>query len=318
MRNKTLLSVLVSVGTSVVLMACGDSSATSAPPATPPPPPPETTVTASVTPPPAAPEPPPPAEWVDDTASTEGVRDHHRHHHGGVAQYILLSLDSLGLSPEKKAQIETIKAELTTRTAPAREAQKTFLFALSDGIAAGKVNKGKVDAALAQVARATIAAHDASADAFNQLHQVLSPEERSALVDKVQAHWGVWRSVNVDEEVGSRDKGGRLAHFAEEESLTPEQVEKIGTGLHAGKPDARWHVDPAEMEQFVKTFTSAFASDSFDAKTVTGGGAITGRLATAGNARLAHFFEVATPVLTPEQRTNAAQHLRERAELHHA
>ena len=318
MRNKTLLSVLVSVGASMVLLACGDSTATSAPPATPPPPPPVTTVTASVTPPPAAPESPPPPEWVDDTASTEGVRDHHRHHHGGVAQYILLSLDALGISPEQKAQIETVKAELMTRTAPAREAQKTFLFTLSDGVAAGRVNKGKVDAALAQVARASVAAHDASADAFNQLHTLLTPEERSALVDKVTAHWAVWRSVNVEEEVGSRDKGGRLAHFADEESLSPEQVEKIGTGLHAGKPDARMHVDPAEMEQFVKTFTAAFASDSFDAKTVTGGGAITGRLATAGDARLAHFFEVAASVLTPEQRTSAAQHLRDRAELHHA
>ena len=84
-------------------------------------------------------------------------------------------------------------------------------------MAAGKINNGKVDAALKNLAKASAAAHDASADAFNQLHSVLTPVEREVLVDKIQAHWAIWRSVNVEEQVGSHEKGSHLEHFAAEE-----------------------------------------------------------------------------------------------------
>ncbi len=320
MRNKHLLAILAA-GT-VALVACGDSSSTTPPPATPADTT-STTVTATTAAPPVTPPPQPePAaptaeEIAQDQAATEGIRDHHRHHHGGIAQYILLSLDTLGLSPEQKAKVETIKADLHARTAPARDANKALLGVIADGVAAGKINHGKVDAALKNLATASAAAHDASADAFNQLHSVLTPVEREVLVDKIQAHWAIWRSVNVEEQVGSHEKGSHIEHFAHEESLTPEQTDKLAVALHTtGKPDARGHVDPAEVEQYLKTFTAAFASETFDAKAL-GGGPISGHVATAGGWRLAHFFEKATPILTPEQRTNVAQHLRDRIEVQH-
>ncbi len=79
--------------------------------------------------------------------------------------------------------------------APAREAEKSLLLTLADGIAAGTMDKVKVDAAIATLTTAADAAHEASVDTLNQLHAILSPAERAALVDKVQAHWEVWRQA---------------------------------------------------------------------------------------------------------------------------
>jgi Spy/CpxP family protein refolding chaperone len=246
----------------------------------------------------------------DDEASTS-LEEYHRHHHaGGVPSFIALSLDTLGAEPEKKAQIEKLDADLHQKMAPARDAEKNLMQVLADGVAAGQVDTAKVDAAVAQVTSTSTAAHDAVADSLNQLHAILSPAERAALVEKVQAHWEVWRHVNHEAQPGGREPGGRLAALTEELSLTPDQVEKISTGL--GKPaEHPEHFDPKDAESHVQAFATAFAADTFDAKTLSTGPAANGALSSHGATRMVHFYETVTPILTADQRTKLAEHLRE-------
>ena len=162
--------------TGLGLVACDkDSSNATAPAASAP----AATTSVAVTPP--APPPASTAETADDEAVNEELRDYHRHHHhGGVTMFISMAIDTLGLEPAKKAQVEKIQSDLHTKMAPARDAEHDLLSTIADGVAAGKIEPAKVDAAVAKVATASAGIHAATADALTQLHDALSPVERAA------------------------------------------------------------------------------------------------------------------------------------------
>jgi Spy/CpxP family protein refolding chaperone len=248
---------------------------------------------------------------ADDQAASE-LKDHHRHHHdGGITKFIAMSLDTLGTEDAKRPQIEKLQGDLHAQMAPAREAEKNLHQVLADGVAAGTVDTVKVDAAIAKLTTATDSVHEASLDTLNKLHAILSPPERAALVGKVQAHWEVWRQVNHQEKPGGRERGGRLAELTEELSLTPDQVSKISAVLHKAPVGHSDKFDPKKGEARVQAFSKAFAGDSFDAKSVRS--TANAHLASRGATRMALFYETVTPLLTPEQRTKLAEHLREHA-----
>ncbi len=215
----------------------------------------------------AAPSVDPKAEAAAEAEAEKAGKDlhgHHRHHHhGGIAMFIHMAIDSLGLPAEKKAQVEKIQEKLHAAMAPSREAGRAVLTLLADGVAAGKLDTAKIDAAVAKQEAASAGVHAATIEALNELHAALSPAERSALVEKVKAHVEVWKKVNHDEEYGSKDKTAHLAVLTTELSLTPEQVEKISAAL---KKDAPPKPDAAALDAHVKAFETAFMAEKFDAK----------------------------------------------------
>ena len=251
------------------------------------------------------------ASDVDEVAS--GLTEHHRHHHhGGVTLLIALSLDTLGISPEQRPAVERIRRDLHGRMEPARAAQQRLAAALADGVAAAKLDATTVDAAIAQVSAAAATVHDASADALNELHAVLTPPERAALIDKVEAHWSVWRRANAEETDPANPEGGRLALLTTELGLTQDQVDKIRAALGAGMKGVP-RLDPQEVAKQIRAFGDAFRSEKFDAKSLTGANGTNAQLAGWGAAHLAHFVEAVSPVLTPDQRAEFARSLGEHA-----
>jgi Spy/CpxP family protein refolding chaperone len=315
MRHIRLLSsaaVGLLLVTGVMLVACDkDSSNGSAAPA----------ASASVASPaasPAAATPSPSASAdlasaAEDESVNEELRDYHRHHHhGGVTMFISMAIDTLGLDPAKKAQIEKIQNDLHTKMVPARDAEHDLLSTIADGVAAGKIETATIDAALGKLATASAGIHSATTDALTQLHDALAPAERAALVDKVKAHWEVWHKVNVDEKAGGNEKGTHLAKLSELLALTPDQVDKIGKALSADVPVTP-QTDPKAVDAQIQAFATAFVADKFDPKSLAATAtAAAGHVARHGGARMARFYEAVTPVLTPEQRAKLAAHLRER------
>jgi len=255
----------------------------------------------------------------EDQAVDDELRSYHRHHHhGGVHMFISMAIDTLGLDATKKAAVQKIQSDLHAKMAPARDAEHDLLSTLADGIAAGKIDTAKVDAAVAKVATASAGIHAATTDALTQLHDALSPVERAALVDKVKAHWEVWHKVNVDEKAGASDKGTHLAKLTELLTLTPDQVTKITAALSADVP-VKPEADPKPVDAYVTAFATAFVADKFDPKALAAPAtAAAGHVARHGNARLVRFYEAITPILTPDQRTKLAAHLRERLNDQHA
>jgi Spy/CpxP family protein refolding chaperone len=265
----------------------------------------------AVTPPaPTVPEQP---VTADDSVN-EALRDYHRHHHGGLTTFISMAVDTLGLDEAKRASVEKIQSDLRAKTAPARDAENDLLGAIADGVAAGKLDTAKINAAVEKHAAASTGMHEATADALTQLHDALTPAERAALVDKVKAHWEVWHKVNVDEKAANKDdKGGHLAQLTKLLALTPDQVDKISAALATDAPVTP-KTDPKAEDGHVQSFAAAFLADKFDAKSLASSAtASAGHVARHGGGRLARFYAAVTPVLTPQQRTTLAAEIRERA-----
>jgi hypothetical protein len=247
-----------------------------------------------------------------DEVATAELSDHHRHHHhGGVPYFIAMSLDTLGTDDVKRAQVERIQGELRTCMGPAREIEQNLLMAFADGVAVGVVDGARVDATIAQLNTAAGPINDCAVDAVNQLHAMLSPTEREALVDKVQAHWAVWRQVNYEAEAGGREQGGRIAELARELSLTSEQVATMSSALRVALAELPGRFDAKRVEAHVQAFATAFIGESFDARSVTANA--NSHLATHGSMRMAIFYETVAPMLTGEQRAKLAEDLREHA-----
>ena len=270
---------------------CGSGAASTAPPAGP-------TATAS----------------PEDQEVAAGLNEHHRHHHhGGVTLLIALSLDTLGGEPQERAAIERIRADLHAKMEPARAAEQALHTALADGLAAGGIDHAKVDAAVAQLATAAGGVHDATSDALNQLHAALTPGERAALVDKLEAHFGVWQKANADEQkdaTGQPRKGGHLERLAREIALTQDQLDKIHGSLAASPAPA---FDAQKVEAHIKAFGDAFRADSFDAKSLSTAAGANAHMAQFGATRMVRFYEAVDAVLTADQRAKLAAILREHA-----
>jgi Spy/CpxP family protein refolding chaperone len=239
--------------------------------------------------------------------------EHHRyHHHGGVTLFIAMSLDTLGVSPEQRAAVEKIRTDLHTWMDPARRAEQNLMAMLAEGLAAGSIDAATVDAGVTQVTVAAATVHDASAYALNELHNVLTPAQRGALVDKVESHWALWQKANAEEAGPTRQEGGHLAVLATDLRLTADQVDKIRAGLGDGMKSVP-RLDPQEIAAHLRAFGDAFRSEKFDANELTTASSANAHMIDWGATQMAHFVETVNPVLTPDQRAKLAQRLREHA-----
>jgi Spy/CpxP family protein refolding chaperone len=220
------------------------------------------------------------------------------------------------LTADQKTAIEKIKGDLHAKMEPVRQANLGVETVLADGVAAGAVDRTKADAAIAQLTTAAAGMHDATADAITQLHNVLSPAQRAAIVDKITAHWTKWKDAHGQDEQGTEPKpkeGGPLAHIQKELGLSDDQVAKIKASFADGVKAAGQTHDHKEVEGHLQAFFAAFKADTFDAKTLTTENDANKHIASWGATRMARFFEAVAPVLTPDQRNQLAAKIRERA-----
>ena len=248
---------------------------------------------------------------VDDAAA--GVLDLYRfHHQGGVTLFIALSLDTLGVSPEQRAAVERIRHELHAEMESARVAEQELVIGLADGLAASTFDATKMDAAVGRGTAAAAGTHDASTQALNELHVVLTAAQRAALVDKVEAHWAVWHRAN-HERAGTEDQqSDHLDALAAEHDITAEQEAKVRLALQGDlkgvpRPDQR------EVAARLRAFGEAFRRDTFDARALMTGNTTNVDLAGWGAVHLVHLVETLSPVLTPAQRSQLAEQLRQHA-----
>ena len=249
-----------------------------------------------------------------DDAEGQDLLEHHRYHHGGTAMFLTMTLDSLGVSEDQRVTVQQIQQDLSVKLEPMHSAQRTLLLLLADSVSAGSVDKAKVDAAIAEVSGANaMAAQDATAVALNRLHAVLTEPQRAALVQKMEAHWQVWQDANAEGQAGAPLPHDRVSTLETSLHLSSDQVNRIRTSFTASSPDATMSVDRATMDTRLKAFANAFASDSFDAKTLSTGDGSKSPLMAFGATRMARLAEAAAPVLTAEQRTKYAERLRAHA-----
>ena len=252
----------------------------------------------------------------------QGEADEHRHHHsGGVIALIAMSLKDLNLAPDQKTAVEKIRTALLAKMEPARAAGQDLANTLADGVAAGSVDRAKADAAIAKLAAQVQATHGSSLDAMNQLHAVLTPAQRAALIDKLQEHFEKWKEANGHEDQDGQHRSGPMLGLVKDLSLSQTEAQQIKDSyrnlLKASAPAAGGQDHQhKEVADHLQAFGTAFKADKFDARSLAGASAAGGHMAKWGATRMARFLEAAAPVLTPDQRAKLAQLIRDRAGQH--
>ena len=251
------------------------------------------------------------AQAADDQAQLD-LQEHHRHQHrGGLIQFIAMGLDTVGSSEATRAQVDGIQSDMYGCMAPAGAAQQRLRLTVADGVAAGAVDLAAVDVAIGGLDAAAAGVRECSAAALNPLHAVLTPLERAELVEKVRAHWEVWRQVNSEEDSTDRGANVRLIALTRDVSLTPDQVARATASLHVALSGQAGRFDRPGVDANVQEFATAFEGASFDARSITL--QANPRLPSYGATRMAIFYETVTPLLTPAQRAALAGQLRTQA-----
>jgi Spy/CpxP family protein refolding chaperone len=320
-----------------LLVACGGESGTgaavaSAPaqagPSTAPPPPPAAPPAAAPPPavaaqgvgaaPPSAP-PSSPAATAPAAASPSGAEmaegdEAREKHHGGFLTLVLASTQDLDLRPDQRSQIDKIRADLLAKMEPAHTAGKELAGVLADGVAAGKIDRAKVDASIAKLVSQVQGLHEATIGSLDQLHAALDAAQRAAFVAALQSHWERWADAHGRDESDDRQhRAGYLLALVRQLGLTKEQAETIRTNFREqmkARPQDHLH---KEVKDHLRTFSTAFKADTFSAKALGQGKAANAHMASWGAMRRARFLEAAAPVLSPEQRAKLSQMIRDHA-----
>jgi len=303
----------------VVLPACGGAAANTGSAAPAPSPPPS--ASAAPPAPSSAPAPAPAAASASPAptappASPELAEgsEHRERHHGGVQMLVLMSLKDLDLSADQRASIEKIRSDLVVKMQPARDAGQALSTTLADGVAAGAVDRAKVNVAIDKLVAQVQALHEAAASALDDLHAALNKEQRAKLVDAMKSHWDKWKEAHGRDEADDKEHhAGHLATLVRQLGLTKEEAEKIKASFHGAMKKAPQEHVHKEVQEHLEALATAFKADKFEAKTLKGGKAANGHLARWGATRMARFLEAAAPVLTAEQRTKLAQMIRDRS-----
>jgi Spy/CpxP family protein refolding chaperone len=257
--------------------------------------------------------PSPDAQAAEDEVVNDELATHHRHHHQGFAGFIISALETVGIGPDQQGAVDGFRKEYRGKTKPLHEANKALRQVVADGVAAGSLDKAKVDPAVAKAATAAQAAQVATVEFLEHIHGVLRPEQRAAFVDKVDAHWAAWRDANDKKEEGGKPDR-HLRHLAKELSLSKDQVDKVRAALDAVKPPAK-PFDPAAADAYIKAFDTAFVAEKFEAKKLPAAGPDSAKIVTWGADRMTSFYGALAPALTPEQRATVADKLRKRGEM---
>ena len=212
-----------------------------------------------------------------DDSVNEALRDYHRHHHGGLTTFISMAIDTLGLDEAKKASIEKIQSDLRAKMAPARDAEHDLLAAIADGVAAGKIDTAKVDAAVEKVATASAGIHAATADALTQLHDALAPVGASCAGRQGQgALGGLAQGQRRRRRQAARRKGGHLAKLTSSSASRPTRSTRSAPRSRTDVPVTP-KTDPKAVDAHIQAFATAFVADKFDPKSLAAVGDRVGR-----------------------------------------
>jgi Spy/CpxP family protein refolding chaperone len=176
------------------------------------------------------------------------------------------------------------------------------------------VDRAKADAAIKKLVTQVQGLHDASLTSLNQLHTALNAQQRAALVDALQAHWERWKEAHGrDEQDDHQHRPGYLLALVRQLGITKEQAEKIKADFHERMKSSPQDHAHKEVQDHLQAFATAFKSETFNAKSLSGAKAANGHMARWGATRRERFLEAAAPVLTPEQRAKLAQMIRDHA-----
>jgi Spy/CpxP family protein refolding chaperone len=227
---------------------------------------------------------------------------HHGHRMGLIGD--ALKLDSL--TPQQRTAIEQLAQTRKAAEVPVKQADAQVLTVLAQQVEQASINKQALAPTVNARESAAVAARTVDLDTVQKLHDLLTPAQRSQLVDGIEAHF---QGHGPGKDGGPRGGHGHLGEIAKKLGLTDQQKQQIFANLKAenqGQPGAGMHGNPGAGKAWIESFRG----DTFNASaSAANQPAMMDRRAD----RIENLLVAAVPVLTPAQRAQVATHLRTRA-----
>jgi Spy/CpxP family protein refolding chaperone len=226
----------------------------------------------------------------------------------GQVRLIGEALADVPLTPEQRGDIEKLAVDADARHEGARTAKKELFLAIASQVQAGAIDRAALQPKIDALVAAAGSAQPADRVAFERLHAILAPDQRTAFVDALEAHLG--------EHIDDLRERHPMRAWAADLKLTDAQQSQIKTLLkqsfeagregHGGGP---WS---GEGRHRGAKLLKAFKQDRFVMDEVAPAVDV-GKKASTASDRFLGIASQVLPILTPEQRSVAAQKIRERA-----
>lgn len=238
-----------------------------------------------------------------------------RHGHGGPAHLLKAALDELTLGTDQKQKVEGL-LETVKQAGPGPSAESRALeTTIAKSVRAGSFDDTAIAKHYAALEAEAQKNGEKIANALNQLHQLLTAEQRSELVEKLQAKMkdgprGKFDGPGKQRHGRGFGKGfGHEKHVLADLDLTDEQRRKLDAARDANKPE---FPDKGEFKTRAQTMLTAFAGADFDAKRLMDAGDMAKHARTFAEMRVERARTL-TEILTPEQRAKYAASLESRS-----
>lgn len=238
-----------------------------------------------------------------DTATTRAPVATAAH---GPVKFLGAALGQVPLTASQRQAVEQLATDAETRHAAGRAARADMMNTLAAQVEAGTLDRTALQPKLDAMAAAMAASQPADRAAFEQLHTLLTPDQRTAFVDALE---GQVQSMHA----GHKGPHG-LAQWAADLQLTDDQKSQIKSAMMERFRNAK-HDDKAEWKEHGhggKDVMEAFKQDRFVFDEVAPAHDV-GGMVNKMSEHVLGVAEVALPLLTPQQRTLAAQKLRAHA-----
>jgi Spy/CpxP family protein refolding chaperone len=229
--------------------------------------------------------------------------------HGAVK----LAGDALGdvpLTASQRVAIEQLATDAEGRHAAARAAHQDLAAALASQVQAGQIDRTALQPKIDAVVAAMRAAQPADRAALEQLHAILTPDQRAAFVDALESR--------IHQRMGEMKATHPLKQWAEDLQLSDDQKAQIHAALGqrlqalrqahavAGTDEHPW----GEAREHGKKVLDAFKQDRFVMDEVAPAQDISQKAAKMTD-HLLGMVETVLPLLTPDQRAIASQKIRD-------
>jgi Spy/CpxP family protein refolding chaperone len=239
-----------------------------------------------------------------DTATTRAPVAVNAH---GPVKLFGQALGDVPLTASQRQAIEGLATGAEARHAEARTAGQDLMNTLAAQVEAGQIDRAALQPKIDALSAAMQKAQPADRAAFEQLHAILTPDQRSAFVDAVEAH--------AQEMRGQMKEHHGLKQWAADLNLTDDQKSQIKDAikqrLQSSGREMAAEFKGAKHEG--KHVMDAFKEDRFVMDEVQPAHDVAAHVGSMTGHALA-IAEAALPVLTPAQRTLAAQKIREKAQ----
>ena len=239
-------------------------------------------------------------------ATSEAVKASTAHPHSLADAGAALALEDTSLTADQRARVEAVRAELSAASASEKTARVALADRLAAQITAGALDRAALEPYMTAIETARATDKPAEQKALNDLHAALTSGQRARLVEAARA--------KLDKHAFRDDGKERLEQVADELELSDTQRRAIKARVVAqlGAHFADHGHEHGEFKARAEAIAQAFASDSFDAKTLDVGKDASAFMRPMGEAMLT-LVEATLPELSPAQRAKLAEHVRARA-----